>query len=55
MAATLEHNGKTYYFCREECKEIFQKEPEKFIKMRNALSGAEGQPKHHAQGSAAPS
>lgn len=27
-----EYEGKTYYFCSEECKEKFVKEPEKYIK-----------------------
>ncbi len=30
--ATYEHNGKTYYFCMEECKEKFVKDPEKYAK-----------------------
>lgn len=30
--ATYEHNGKTYYFCMEECKEKFVKEPGKYIR-----------------------
>jgi YHS domain-containing protein len=25
-----EHNGKTYYFCSEECKKSFDKDPVKF-------------------------
>lgn len=29
---TYEHNGKTYYFCREECKDKFIKEPGKYIR-----------------------
>ena len=30
-AASVEHEGKTYYFCAEGCKEKFESEPEKFI------------------------
>ena len=30
--ATYEHNGKTYYFCMEGCKEKFMKDPEKYAK-----------------------
>lgn len=30
--ATYEHNGKTYYFCSEECKDKFVKEPGKYIR-----------------------
>lgn len=33
--ATYEHNGKTYYFCMEGCKEKFMKEPEKHVKADN--------------------
>ena len=29
--ATYEHNGKTYYFCMEGCKDKFVKEPGKYI------------------------
>jgi YHS domain-containing protein len=29
--ATYEYNGKTYYFCMEECKEKFVKEPAKYV------------------------
>ena len=27
-----EHAGKTYYFCRQECKSDFERAPEQFIK-----------------------
>lgn len=30
-AATYEYNNKTYYFCMEECKEKFVKNPEKYL------------------------
>ncbi len=30
--ASIEHNGKTYYFCMEGCKEKFKANPEKYIK-----------------------
>jgi Cu+-exporting ATPase len=29
-AATLEHHGKTYYFCSPACKAAFEKNPEKY-------------------------
>jgi Cu+-exporting ATPase len=29
--ATYEHNGKTFYFCMEECKDKFVKEPDTYI------------------------
>jgi len=30
--ATLksEHMGKTYYFCNQSCKEVFEKNPQRF-------------------------
>lgn len=31
-AIKLEHGSKTYYFCREECKEEFIKEPQKYAR-----------------------
>jgi YHS domain-containing protein len=31
-AVTYEYKGKTYYFCAVECKEKFEKNPEKFLK-----------------------
>jgi len=30
--ASYEYNGKTYYFCMDECKEKFVKNPEKYVK-----------------------
>jgi len=27
-----EHKGKTYYFCCAPCKDMFEKEPEKYAK-----------------------
>jgi len=27
-----EYKGKTYYFCCSTCKEVFKKEPEKYVK-----------------------
>lgn len=32
--ATLEHEGKTYYFCCEKCKEEFVKNPEKYTQKK---------------------
>lgn len=29
-AATVEHEGKTYYFCSESCRKAFEREPEKY-------------------------
>lgn len=31
-AGSIEHDGKTYYFCCAGCKEKFEKNPEKYIK-----------------------
>ena len=30
--ATYDYNGKTYYFCQDECKEKFVKNPEEYVK-----------------------
>lgn len=30
--ADLIYQGKTYYFCAEDCRQAFEAEPEKFIK-----------------------
>ncbi len=27
-----EYNGKTYYFCNERCKTVFDKAPNRFVK-----------------------
>lgn len=29
-AATLEHEGATYHFCAEACKEAFEEDPERY-------------------------
>ena len=29
--ATSTHEGKTYYFCAQWCKNAFDKEPEKYL------------------------
>lgn len=31
-AATVQHGGKTYYFCSNGCKATFEKEPTKYAK-----------------------
>lgn len=31
-APKTEYNGKTYYFCCPICKDVFEKEPEKYVK-----------------------
>ena len=30
-SATLEHGGKTYYFCSDSCKKEFIKNPAKYV------------------------
>jgi len=30
-AARTEYQGETYYFCAEGCREVFEKEPEKYV------------------------
>lgn len=29
--ATAEHEGKTYYFCAEGCREKFEENPEEYV------------------------
>ncbi|MFO7957806.1 MAG: YHS domain-containing protein [Candidatus Brocadiia bacterium] len=31
-AAKAEHEGNTYYFCAESCKERFEKDPDRYLK-----------------------
>lgn len=31
-APKTEYKGKTYYFCCPTCKDVFEKEPEKYMK-----------------------
>lgn len=31
-AATFEYQGKTYYFCSQACKNLFEKNPDKYLK-----------------------
>lgn len=28
--ASVEHEGKTYYFCSQDCKEAFEEDPESY-------------------------
>ena len=30
---SIRYKGRTYYFCSEACKFLFEREPEKYIKM----------------------
>jgi Cu+-exporting ATPase len=30
-AATIEHNGTTYYFCSKDCAETFQEDPDDYV------------------------
>ena len=38
-APKTEYKGKTYYFCCSTCKEVFEKEPEKYVKEEPGKSG----------------
>jgi Cu+-exporting ATPase len=40
--ATSTYKGKTYYFCSEDCKEIFDKEPETYAKPAATTSAGTG-------------
>lgn len=31
-AAKLEYQGKTYYFCSSHCRDMFKKDPGKYVK-----------------------
>ena len=31
-AETIEHGGKTYYFCSKDCAETFKESPEDYVK-----------------------
>jgi len=55
VKASYVYKGKTYYFCREGCKEEFQADPEKHIKAgaKGAEVGSENP--QLARGSSAPS
>lgn len=35
-AGKTEYQGETYYFCSPGCKSAFDREPEKYLAMRNA-------------------
>ena len=35
-AATVEHNGQTYYFCCRSCEQKFRKDPERYLAPRPA-------------------
>jgi len=43
---TYEHEGKTYYFCCEGCKEKFVKNPEKFLKKKAEMKEVYTCPMH---------
>lgn len=30
-AATVEYEGRTYYFCAEHCRRAFEEDPERFV------------------------
>lgn len=40
-AATLEHEGETYYFCAEGCKEKFAENPEKYLSSEHEAESME--------------
>ncbi|KAA3616819.1 MAG: YHS domain-containing protein [Calditrichaeota bacterium] len=37
-AATSEYKGKTYYFCSQDCKKAFEKNPEKYLGKNSTAS-----------------
>lgn len=40
-AATVEYKGKTYYFCNVNCKNSFEKEPERYLEEEEEEEGEE--------------
>lgn len=30
-ATTVQYKGRTYYFCAEHCKTLFEKDPERYV------------------------
>ena len=44
--ATCEYEGKTYYFCCGECKEMFMKNPEKYTKKKAEMKEVYTCPMH---------
>jgi Cu+-exporting ATPase len=40
--ATSTYKGKTYYFCSEDCKETFDKEPETYAEQAENTSDRTG-------------
>jgi Cu+-exporting ATPase len=40
--ATVEYEGKIYYFCAPGCKRAFEKEPEKYVASATQVGGDEG-------------
>lgn len=50
-AATVEHDGETYYFCCEGCKRSFEENPEQYLNADHGSSAGGGShahgPHHH--------
>ncbi len=40
VALTSQYNGKTYFFCSTACKEMFDKEPEKYANKDKPSGGS---------------
>ena len=40
--ASTEYNGQTYYFCSEECKEDFERNPERYSGQPSSQHGSSG-------------
>jgi YHS domain-containing protein len=37
-AASIQYQGQTYYFCSQLCKIMFEREPEKYVKVKETKS-----------------
>lgn len=40
-AATSEYKGKTYYFCAQGCKRVFDADPEKYLSHEPGAHGSQ--------------
>lgn len=43
-AATIDHNGQTYYFCATGCRDKFAADPEKFVSKPEVTAGGQSSP-----------
>ena len=49
-AASVEFRGKTYYFCSDRCRQMFEAHPERYVPVAERdeeAGGAHGHAHHH--------